>query len=72
MNRKETCEVDRFNVRSDDGYETTVVIFQVFNLALGHRVAGLKSAQTVAGEFCNPHDDGTFELVDHGVILRRI
>ena len=78
MPAREQREIERFAARSDDGaYETTIVVYQdlidVQTRANPHaRVPGLKDARTSEGHACNRIDDDTWEVVQLGLIVRRI
>lgn len=74
-------EIERFAAVSDDGYETTIVIYQDF-VDAGTRgnphavIPGLKEARTISGFACNPVDDDTFQIVNDplhsDLIVRRV
>lgn len=69
MSVKEVHEIDRFDVRSEDGkYATTIVVLQDFITAGTWNdpnaiLPGLKEARTIEGFACNRIDDNTFEIV---------
>lgn len=77
---KVTREVDRFPAKTDDGFETTIIVDQDFlkadTLDGNGFVPGMKTAKTIDGYFCNRKDDDTFEMVGTfrrgSNILRRV
>ena len=75
-------EIDRFDARSDYGYETTIVIMQKF-IDVSHfgsqhaeEIPGVRRYVTINGLACNHIDDDTYEVVEDplrpNLILRRI
>ena len=77
MSLREKQLIDEFDVRSDDGYETTILVYQDI-LDAGHMgdphatIAGMKEAWTADGHRCNRMDDDTFQVVSSGLVVRRV
>lgn len=73
-------EINRFQAVSDDGYETTIVVYQHL-IATGTMqnpnavIGGMKEVRTVDGFACNRLNEDTFEIVNDplrpGLIVRR-
>jgi len=82
MKSRTKREIDRFRAVSNDGYETTIVVYQNF-IPVGTRedpdevAPGMKEARTIDGFACNRQgDDDTFQIVNDlrhpNLIVRRV
>ena len=77
MSRRDSRAIDRFDVRSNDGYEKTIIIWQDLIDAGTMQnptavIPGMKEARTIDGQACNRIDDDTFEIVSSGIKVQRI
>jgi len=77
MNKRQTEEIDRFEVGSKDGETFTIVVYQNFDISTSmngttSKIPTLKELRTLEGYHVNDKGHDSFQVVELSLIVTKI